>query len=241
MIDAQQMRRKMSAAVLAHMPIAGQNIAAAQVNTLFGQAIEREQTNDARHLYFEIDGTNPIVVGMFRFGTQFAHFSPRVERIGGELAVFEVNNLGQFAAKQGKSTPHIHDVDRHEKPVEHEHAARQCTDGGWRGGWRGNNTPASRAMHPGTVRIGCRQALHVQPPMLCQSLYCSLFSDPCQRRGNIFYADCKSFPVSGRACFLRKQSSLQDETMHAKKVAPPIFSAKFCEGRLVRDPSCALG
>ena len=40
---------------------------------------------------------------------------------------------------------------------------------------RGNNAPASRAVHPRRVSVGCVNPLHVPPPKLCQSRYCSRF------------------------------------------------------------------
>ena len=142
----------------------------------FGRRSNSEQADDARNLDLEIDGADPIVFGLFDFGTQFAHLAPRIERIGGELAVFEMNHFGQFAAKQGKSAAHVDDVDGHVEPIEHQDAARQSAAGGGEGGGGATDAPASRAMHPGSVRIGFLKALHVQPPMLCQSSHCSRFS-----------------------------------------------------------------
>jgi hypothetical protein len=170
------MCREMPAAVLAFVAVAGQDVAAAQVDPLPREPIKAKQPDDARDLDFEVDRPNPIVFGFFQFGTQFAHFSPRIERVGGEFAVFKVNDLGQFAAKQGKRPPHVHHMDGHVEPVEHQDAARQCAAGGVRQRRRVSNAPTPRDMPSGTAHIGCLKALHVPPPMLCPSLYCSRFS-----------------------------------------------------------------
>jgi hypothetical protein len=74
-------------------------------------------------LYLEIDGANPIVVRLFLFGAQFAHFTPRIERIDGEFAFFEMDDFGQFAAKEPKSPAYIDYVNGHVEPIEHQNAA----------------------------------------------------------------------------------------------------------------------
>ena len=138
------MGRKMPPAVLAFVPIAGQDVATAQMDPLFGQSIEPKQADHAGNLDFEVDRPNPIVFGLFRFGTQFAHLSPRIERIGGEFAVFEMNNLGQFAAKKRKCPTNVDDMDRHVEPVEHQDAARQGAAGGGGEGGEANGQRVPR-------------------------------------------------------------------------------------------------
>jgi hypothetical protein len=63
-------------------------------------------------------------VGLFFFGPQYTEFSPQFKRIGGKLTFFEMDNFGQFAAKQAEGSPHVDDVNRHVEPIQHENAAR---------------------------------------------------------------------------------------------------------------------
>lgn len=186
MIDTQEMRREVPPTVLALVAIAGQDVATAEMDSLTRQAIECKQADDSRDLNLEINGSDPIVVGLFQFGTQFAHFAPGFKGIGAELVVFEMNDLSQLAAKQCKSPANIDDMDGHVEAIEDQNAARQGAGGGGRGGRLGNRTPVPRAMHPGRVRFGCLKALHDQPPMLCQSFHCSRFFRACQLRPKRF-------------------------------------------------------
>ncbi len=175
MVDAQQMRWKTSTAVLAFVSVTRQHVAAAQVDFLLGQPIECEQANHTGNLDLEVDRSDPVVFGLFDFGTQFAHFAPGIEGIRGELPLLHRDHLGQLAAEQPKSPPHVYDVDRHVEPIEHKNAAGERAAGGGRGGMRGNSAPASRAVYPRRVSLGCVKPLHVPPPELCQSCYCSRF------------------------------------------------------------------
>jgi hypothetical protein len=112
----------MPAAILAHVAVACQHVATIQVDPLFWQPIEPEQTNDSRDLNLEVDRANPIVVGFLEFGAQFAHLAPGLKRISSELPFFKMNNLGQLATEQAKSPPHVHHVNGHIQPIEHQHA-----------------------------------------------------------------------------------------------------------------------
>jgi hypothetical protein len=159
------MRGKMATAILAQMTIARQDISPVQVEFLLGQAIKRKEPNDTRHLDLEVDRADPIFVGLFVFGTQFAHLSPGFERVGGKLPFFEMDHLGQLATKQPDGAFHIDDVDGHIEPIEHQYATRQSAP--W-GGWSGsmdNKTLPTRAFRSRPIRIGSLNCLHVQTPL----------------------------------------------------------------------------
>ena len=91
---------------------------------LFWQPIEIKQPDDARHLDFKVDRAEPIFVGLFFFGPQYAEFTPQFKGIGGKLAFLEMDDFGQLAAKQAEGSPHVDDVNGHVKPIQHENAAR---------------------------------------------------------------------------------------------------------------------
>ena len=124
-----KMRWKTPTAVLAFVAVARQHVAAAQVHFLLGQTIECEQANHTGYLDLEVDRSDPIVFRLFDFGTQFAHLAPGVEGIRGELALLHRNYLGQLAAEEPKSPPHVHNVDRHVEPIEHENATESALPG----------------------------------------------------------------------------------------------------------------
>ncbi len=134
-VNAEQRCRKMPAAVLAQMVITRQYVTPIQMQFLLGQLIESQQSNDPGHLNDKIDRSDPVIVRLPGIGSQLAHLTPRIERVGREFPFFKMNHLGQFAAKQCKSPTNIDHVDRHIQTIQHKHAARQSAAGG--GGSRG--------------------------------------------------------------------------------------------------------
>ena len=142
---------EMAAAVLALVAVAGQDIAAIQVDALLGQAIITQQPDHARNLDLEIDRADPVFVGLFEMGPFLAGFQPRLEGIVGESPfVPRMNDLGQLPAKQGEGPADAYDMDGHIEPIEHKDAGVERT-GGVRGKGirRPGRLPAERgSLHP---------------------------------------------------------------------------------------------
>jgi len=247
MVDTQKMRGKSPTAVLAFVAVARQDVAAAEMHFLPGEAIKCKQANHTRHLDLEVDGFDPIVFGLFDFGTQFAYVAPGIEGVVGELALLHSDDFGQFAAKESERPPHVHDMDGHVEPVENQHAARESAAGGERrGGVFDNSAPASRVMHPGTMRrIGCMKALHLPPPELCQRLIVADFFAAHQRerqeiRSQIRWPMWPIFPHSdGFLPRLPKGETTRGR--YPSRGEKPIVRGKIRQGRLVSDPAPALG
>ncbi len=130
MVDAQQLSGKSPAAVLADMAVTGQHVAAVEVKFLPRQPIITKQPNYPGNLNFEVYRPDPIIFRQFLFGAQFPHLPPRVERVGSEFTVFEVDHFGHFAAEKPERTPHVHHVDGHVESIEHQYAASQRAAGG---------------------------------------------------------------------------------------------------------------
>jgi hypothetical protein len=109
-------------------------------------------------------------------------------------------------------------VDGHVEPIEHQDATGQGADGGGRGGVLDNNAPASRAMHPRRVRIGCLKPLHVPPPELCQSPYCSRF---------FWRIPARTAKIQGRSIF---------QNAHCRRRLPSPIVASKAENRRLESP-----
>jgi hypothetical protein len=181
------MRGKMTPAVLADMAVPGQDVAAVEVELLLGQPVKMEQPDHAGNLDLEIDRPNPIFLGLFEFSAQLAHFPPQIEGIGEVLSLFKMDDFRQFAAKEAEGAADIDDMDRHIQTVEHQDAARErCTGWGMRWGVC-DNGPPSRAFRPWNLRVGRLNRLHVQTPVLRQSLDSSKLDRWCLRRFHDFF------------------------------------------------------
>ena len=167
MVDAQQLRGEFPTAILADISVPGHYVAPVKMEFLLGQAVEMQQSDDARHLNLEVDRSNPIVVRLFFIRAKLAHFPPCIERIGSELAVVLVNDFGHFAAEQAESPTHVYHVNGHEEPIKHQDAARQPA-AGRRGGSRPsrNDGAVSRSMRPRTAYNGGFKPWHSAAPRM---------------------------------------------------------------------------
>jgi len=75
---------------------------------LLRQTVECQQANHAGHLYLEVDRFDPIVFGLFGFGTQFAHLPPRIERYVANLPSVQIitsANSRQRSPKARRTSP----------------------------------------------------------------------------------------------------------------------------------------
>jgi hypothetical protein len=98
-----------------------------------------------------------------------------------------MNHFGQFAAKKPKGASHIDHVDSHVEPIEHQNATgKRYARGGMRGGVC-DRAPPSRAFRPWTMQVGGMNRLHVQTPMLSQTLEASKLDRWCLRRFHDFF------------------------------------------------------
>ncbi len=106
-IDTQLACRKMTAAILANMTVAGKHVPPAQMHLLARNPIVPQQPNDPRGLNLEGYRANPVIVSAPRRAAALAPVEPGIEGELGELAVFAVDNLRQSATEQAKRPPHI--------------------------------------------------------------------------------------------------------------------------------------
>ena len=124
----------MPPAVLAKVSVAGQYVAAIQVQALLRQAVVSQQPNHPRHLDLEVHGANPVLVRQPAPRAHGAPLAPRVEGVGGERPLVVVNHFRQFAAEQRKGAADADDVDRHVEAIQRQDAGLQRRGGGVRGG-----------------------------------------------------------------------------------------------------------
>ena len=122
MIEAELVDRIMPAAILTKMSVAGEDVAAIQVQALLRQAIVREQANHPGDLDLEVHGANPILVRQPDAPPLGAPLPPRLKGVNGELTFFVVNDFRQLAAEQGKRAADADHMDRHVKTIEREDA-----------------------------------------------------------------------------------------------------------------------
>jgi hypothetical protein len=119
-IQAQLMRGIVPAAVLTRMFIPRQYVTPIKMQMLLRQAIEPQQPDHPRHLNLKSNRANPIFVGLFIIGAQFAYFLPGLEGIIGKLAFLQMNYFGHLAVQQAESTANIYNMHCHIKAIENQ-------------------------------------------------------------------------------------------------------------------------
>ena len=125
MIEAQLKGRKVAAAVLAAIPVSGEDAATIQMEFLPGRPVEREQTDDPGNPKLEIHRPNPVLLRLLAIGTQLADLAPGLEIMIGKPSFFKVDYLDQIAEQQPERPADVDHVDGHVEPIEHQHAGLQ--------------------------------------------------------------------------------------------------------------------
>jgi len=119
------------ATVLATVTIACEEVSAVESKRVLGDAIVVEQPYYSRHLYTEIDGADPVLVGQSTefFGPQIADEQPRFEVVVGVVAFVQIDDFSQCLVEQREGAAHINDVDGHVTAVENKHTCHQGETG----------------------------------------------------------------------------------------------------------------
>ena len=121
-VQAQLGRRKLLAAELALVVVAGKDVPPIELHRVLGQPFVADQANDARHLDLAGRCPHPVVFFLAKVLVPvFADLAPGGEVVGRKLAVFAVDNLRQVLAQENKGAPQRNDVHRHEQLVEHQY------------------------------------------------------------------------------------------------------------------------
>src|SRR5205823_2357120 len=122
-IQAQLGGRELAAAVLALVVVAGEDVPPVELHGLLRQLVVIDEADDARHLNLARRRAHPVVVLFAEVaGAVLAQLAPRLEIVGGELAVLEADHLGQVLAQQTKGPAHGDDVHGHEQLVQDQDA-----------------------------------------------------------------------------------------------------------------------
>ena len=123
MVDTELAGSETFAAILAPVIVSCEEIAAVEAHTRLRHAIVAHEPNDARHLEWECHCPNEFVLlAPFQLPPQHAQFAPRTKVVVGELAVLDVDHLGDVAVKQAERPPDVDHVDGQIGAVEHEDA-----------------------------------------------------------------------------------------------------------------------
>ena len=113
------------AAILAFVPIAGEDVSSIEFDVGSRQAVVKEQADDAWHCDVEIDGCDPIVAVGLELPAELADLTPVGKIVVRIAALLERDNLGQLPAKQRKCSFGPDYSDCHVMLVEHKHVAVQ--------------------------------------------------------------------------------------------------------------------
>ena len=102
MIETQLGCGKSSVAVLAVAVVAEENVAAVEFDDVLRDPIVPQQADDTRHLEREADRIEPVllVVPFCELEFQFTDVSPVFEVVRAEVAVLDVDNLGETLDEQ---------------------------------------------------------------------------------------------------------------------------------------------
>src|SRR5262245_46902208 len=126
MVQAQFARRVLLTAVLALIVVAGEDIAAVELDRVLGQLLISKQPNHARHLNLAVERADPIVVFLAEVLSAIdAHFTPRLEVVTDELAFLQAHDFSQILAQEAEGTPDRDDVHGHEQLVQNQNAGVQ--------------------------------------------------------------------------------------------------------------------
>ncbi len=105
--------RKTSAAILAPVLVACEDISAIELHFVSRQAVVEQQPNNSRHGDIKIHRRNPVVPVRLETASELAHLAPALEIVVGILALVERNHLGQVPKQQRKRPPGSNDTDGH--------------------------------------------------------------------------------------------------------------------------------
>ena len=111
------------AAILAPVIVSCEEIAAVEAHGRLRHTIVAHQSDDARHLQRECHCPNELVLlAPFQLPPQYAQFAPRPKVVVGELAVLDVDHLGDVPVKQAECSPDVDHVDGQIGAVKHKDA-----------------------------------------------------------------------------------------------------------------------
>ena len=124
-VERQFTRRVALAAELADVLVAGEDIAAVELDLVSRQAVVEQQPDDSRHGDMEMYRRDPVVAVRFELTPQLADLAPAIEIVIGIPALLERYDLGEIAKQKRKRPPDADDADRHIMPVEHQNVTVQ--------------------------------------------------------------------------------------------------------------------
>jgi len=124
-VERQFAGREMLAAVLASVPVAGENITAVEFDLGSGQAVVEKQPDNPRHGHMEIDGGYPVVPVRLEIASELAYLAPALEIVVGILALFERDHLGKVSEQQRECPLDPYYPDRHVMLVQNKNITVQ--------------------------------------------------------------------------------------------------------------------
>jgi hypothetical protein len=110
MVHAQLLRRRGPAAILALVPIPGENVSAIKPQGMLGDAIVPQQANHAGNLNLKTDAADPIILRSSLVGPQFTDLEPRRKVVIRVLALLDVEHFRQLPTQQPERASNVHHV-----------------------------------------------------------------------------------------------------------------------------------
>jgi len=108
------------AAILAVVFVAGEDVPAIEFDLVSRQTVVEQQPDDSRHGDMEIHRRYPIVPIRLEITPELAYLAPALEIVVGISTLFERDDLGKVAEKQGKCSPGADYADRHIMLIKHK-------------------------------------------------------------------------------------------------------------------------
>ncbi len=114
------------AAILAGIFVAGEDVAAIELDLAAREAVVEEQADNAGDGDVEIHGGDPVAAIRLEIALEFADLAPRVEIVVGVCALLEGDDLGELAKEQRKGPFGADNADSHIVLVQDKNATIQA-------------------------------------------------------------------------------------------------------------------
>jgi len=112
--------------ILALKVIASHDVSAVEFDLSLGEAVVRQESDDARHGYCEADGVNPVVVFVgFNVFLKDSEFEPGRKIVVVEMAVFDGDDFSEILGEKLKGPSRGDDSDGEIKAIEYQHPSSE--------------------------------------------------------------------------------------------------------------------
>jgi hypothetical protein len=109
-------------AILTSITIASKQSLSIESDRRFGQSIEQDQSDDARHLQLSSRGSQIILAIWFLKRLELGKLAPALEIVVAVLVILDRDNLSTTSIEKSHRSPNVDDANRHVESVQNQNA-----------------------------------------------------------------------------------------------------------------------